>query len=123
MPQPLRGRGPRPTKILSKRYERSSATERGYDHVWRKVSAEHRRRHPFCVWCDQNGQLTFAKLADHKYPVSDGGPMLEPNNRWSLCLTHHGVKREMEEFARKTEQLDQLPLWCDDPAERPQQFR
>jgi len=79
MLQPLRGRGPRATKILSKRYERTSATERGYDHVWRKVSAEHRRRHPFCVWCDQNGQLIFAKLADHKYPVSDGGPMFDPD--------------------------------------------
>jgi hypothetical protein len=75
------------------------------------------------VWCDQNGQLTFAKLADYKYPVSDGGPMFDPENRWSLCRTPHGVKREMEEFARRTEQLDRLPIWCDDPAERPREFR
>lgn len=123
MPQPLRGRGARPARILSKRYERTSATERGYDHRWRKVSAEHRRLHPFCAWCEQNGQLTFAKLVDHKHPIVDGGAMFDPDNRWGLCLMHHGVKAEMERFARQVGEVARLPLWCDDPAARPARFR
>ncbi|GJE15182.1 HNH endonuclease signature motif containing protein [Methylobacterium longum] len=123
MPQPLRGRGARPTKTLAKRYERTSATSRGYDHVWRKVSAEHRRRYPFCAWCEQSGRLEFAKEVDHKFPIADGGSWYAPDNRWGLCLKHHGLKGQMERFARQTDQLDRLPLWCDDPTARPARFQ
>lgn len=123
MPQPLRGRHSGAAKVLSKRNQRGSATERGYDHRWRAVSAKHRRLFPFCIWCRQVGRLEFAKLVDHKIPVVDGGPMFDPDNRWGLCVMHHGVKGEMERFARQSGQLERLPLWCDDPAERPPQFR
>lgn len=123
MPQPLRGRYSAAVKVLSKRQQRGSATERGYDHVWRRVSLRHRQLHPFCIWCRQVGRLEFAKLVDHKIPIVDGGAMFDPANRWGLCVMHHGVKGEMERFARETGQLERLPLWCDDPAARPPQFR
>jgi 5-methylcytosine-specific restriction endonuclease McrA len=123
MPQPLRGRSTLPAKTLSKRYERTSATSRGYDHVWRKVSAEHRRRQPFCAWCEQIGKLEFAKEVDHKFPIVDGGSMFASDNRWGLCKMHHSVKGEMERFARQTGEIEKLPLWCDDPTARPARFR
>lgn len=123
MPQPLRGRRFATVRQITKRQERSSPRLRGYDARWDRISAEHRRLFPFCAWCKQAGRIVFAKVVDHKIPVADGGEMYAPENRWSLCIPHHGIKTSMEAYARQRGLTQSLPLWCDDPAERPAQFR
>jgi hypothetical protein len=65
--------------------------------------------------------MTFAAVVDHKYPVSDGGPMMPgPDGVMPLCESHHsGTKAALEAYARRTGQMDQIVRWCDDPTVRP----
>lgn len=120
MPKVLPGRrAPKPQII---RRARTSFRERGYDSRWDRASERHRRLNPFCVWCEQEGRLEFAKLVDHKLPIVDGGAMFDPANWWGLCIRHHGVKGAMEGYARGLGLIEKLPLWCDDPSARPARF-
>jgi 5-methylcytosine-specific restriction endonuclease McrA len=99
--------------------------EKGYNSRWDRASAAFRKRNPFCAFCLQRGRMTLivtgrTGVVDHKWPVSDGGPMWDTSNWHSLCSSCHGsTKRAMEIHARETGQLDQLIRWCDDPASRP----
>lgn len=122
MPRPLLGRSPRPVREISRRQERTSPRLRGYDSRWDRLSAEFRRRHPFCAWCQQQGRDILGDLVDHKIPVAEGGQIYHLANLWTLCTAHHGRKTEMEEYARRNEALHLLPIWCDSPDERPQRF-
>lgn len=123
MPQTFRSK-PRPAAKALKP-QRLSSHERGYDGKWRRYSEAFRRKNPFCAFCLQRGRMTLVVLGntgvvDHKWPVEDGGPMWARNNHHSLChADHNGLKRLLENHARDTGQLDQLILWCDDPAARP----
>ena len=120
MPKVLPGR--RPPRALVVQKPRTSPRERGYSSRWDRASEQHRRKHPFCIWCEQEGRLEFAKVVDHKIPIADGGAMFDPSNWWGLCIRHHGLKGSMEIHARQIGQLDRLPLWCDDPSARPARF-
>lgn len=120
MPRLLSGRPAPPARVI--KAKRISPRQRGYDGRWDRASRDYRRRHPFCAWCEQCDQLRFADVVDHKIPITDGGAMFAPTNWWGLCHLHHGVKASMEAFARQTEQIDRLPLWCDDPQSRPRRF-
>jgi 5-methylcytosine-specific restriction endonuclease McrA len=124
MPRPLMAPRRKPAvQEISKRQERSSPRLRGYDSKWDRLSAAFRRRNPLCAWCDQIGRVTVADLVDHKMPVADGGPIYDETNLWSVCLPHHGIKAEMENYARQRGELHKLRIWCDEPAERPARFR
>lgn len=123
MPRPLPSRIKPAAKVLDRRHARESPRARGYDSRWDRMSAAHRRRDPFCAWCRQEGRIEFARLVDHKMPVADGGPMYDPANHWGLCQHHHGLKAEMEAYARARASLHLLQLWCDDPEARPERFR
>lgn len=103
---------------------RGSPRERGYDRAWDQFSVAYRRRNPFCEACEQQGVDRICDVVDHMIPLADGGDRLEVENVWSLCHEHHNrLKRDMERFARATDQVHMLPTWCRNPALRPHKFR
>jgi 5-methylcytosine-specific restriction endonuclease McrA len=103
---------------------RGSPRERGYDAEWDRLSLLFRRRHPFCIFCEQAGLDTLTDLVDHIIPVVDRPDLrYEWDNLCSLCKRHHGRKYQMEVFARAHGLLDVLPIWVKAPERRPQQFR
>lgn len=115
--------GPPRKSRRSERF-RGSARDRGYDARWDRISLGHRRRYPFCVLCEQRGRTVLADDVDHVIPLVDGGDKYARENRQSLCRDcHNGLKRAMEQFARKTGQVDRLPDWCLKPETRPPRFR
>jgi 5-methylcytosine-specific restriction endonuclease McrA len=103
---------------------RGSARERGYDRKWDQMSAAHRRRHPCCEFCDQEGLVVLCDDVDHMIPISDGGPVHDIMNLISLCRPHHnGLKRDLERHARVTGQIARLKDWCLKPETRPEKLR
>jgi len=125
---PVYGRPRYPTAMPARRREnreRTSASARGYDHLWQKVRDRFIRSSPFCKFCEQVGRdATLADEVDHIVPLRDGGDRLKKVNLQSLCTTHHnGLKRQMETYAREHGCTDMLPEWCDDPTKRPTRFR
>jgi hypothetical protein len=38
---------------------------------------------------------------------------------FGLCAPCHGWKARLEAFARQTDQMHRIVLWCDEPASRP----
>lgn len=105
---------------------RETAARRGYNHIWSKLSARFRRKHPFCRFCEQQGfEARLADVVDHIQPVTDRPDLrLTWSNLQSLCNDHHnGLKRRLEAHAREMGQIDLLPEWCADPASRPKRLR
>lgn len=103
---------------------RGSPRERGYDAKWDKISLQFRRRHPFCILCEQRGLDTLTDLVDHIIPVVDRPDLrYDWENLCSLCRRCHGKKYQMEVFAREHGLLDVLPIWVRAPERRPAQFR
>lgn len=102
-----------------------TAAQRGYDHAWERLSAKLRRNRPFCLFCEQEGfEARIADDVDHIIPLEDGGKRLDPANLQPLCRQHHnGLKRRLQEYARRTGQINALPLWCSDPNSRPDMTR
>lgn len=125
MPQILGRRKASPAiRVQAPKPERPKTASRGYDHLWRKTSERHRRRHPFCVFCAQAGRQRLCDDVDHKIPIEDGGDRLKAENLQSLCRgCHNSIKKPMDAYARETGQIHLLPLWCDDPKARPTRFR
>lgn len=101
--------------------ERGSASSQGYDAAWNKLSVAFRRRKPFCRFCEQDGfEARPADVVDHVVPIADGGARLKWENLQGLCHGHHnGLKRRLEDHARRTDQVHRLPDWCADKANRP----
>lgn len=122
MPRPLIPKQPRLAHVRQPR-RRGSPRIRGYDAKWDRFSAAYREENPFCAWCEQEGRQRFATLVDHKFPVADGGAIYDRANFWALCRACHGRKYEMEDFARKTDQMVKIVVWCDAPEDRPAHFR
>lgn len=105
---------------------RGSRQSRGYDADWTKLAAEYRKSvKGQCEECRRRGFLTPADVVDHMIPIAD-----KPEGRldWdaldALCHVHHnGLKRRIEEYARKTGQIDLIPRWMKFPETRPAQFQ
>lgn len=55
--------------VALRRRPRASATARGYDYRWRKLSERARRLQPFCAWCGATDDLT----TDHRVPLAAAG--------------------------------------------------
>jgi len=101
---------------------RPSPRARGYDAKWDRRAAAYRRRNPFCERCAEveDGPSVFGAMVDHKFPVQDGGKVhCSDAGLWTLCRSCHGWKTELEAYARRTDQMDQIVEWCDHPASRP----
>lgn len=94
-----------------------------YDAKWDRLSLEHRRRHPFCRFCEQEGfECVTADCTDHIIPFEKpfNGGKYDRSNLQSLCNSHHyGEKARLQHYAKRTGQIDRLPEWCDDPSTRP----
>ena len=99
--------------------KRAAAAE--YDHRWERMSLNFRKKHPFCRFCEQEGyEARLADDVDHIVPIEDGGAKLDVTNLQSLCRRHHnGLKRRLQEHARKHGMLEMLPKWCAEPRSRP----
>lgn len=77
---------------------RRSASQRGYDWSWHKLSRRYREAHPLCEHCLLENVSTPAQLVDHKRPIT--GPndpgRLDEHNLQSLCRRHHKLKTDQE---------------------------
>lgn len=118
MPRMFRSRPPQHPQIGPKPLE--SPRLRGYSSAWDRYSLNYRQRKPFCAFCEQEGDLRFCDVVDHKLPLGHGGALLDPDNTHGLCRSHHeGLKTKLEAYAVETGQLHRLVEWCDKPKMRP----
>lgn len=62
----------------------------------RAISERHRREHPYCWQCEQQGIVRLAHMMDHVIPVNAGGDPWHPVNRQSMCNPCHNIKRGKE---------------------------
>lgn len=73
---------------------------------WRKARLAHLQVHPFCIMCEENGDLVFANTVDHKIPINPLDPFdtqggkyphpLDPDNFQSMCASCHNRKSAKE---------------------------
>ena len=72
---------------------RPSASARGLDADWRRLRAEHLRKHPWCRRCGDP-----AREVDHIVPRSAAPERrLDPTNLQSLCTPCHSGAKQREE--------------------------
>lgn len=105
---------------------RGSRHERGYDADWTKLAADYKKSvKGRCEECARRGYLAVCDVIDHMIPVSDAPERrLDRANLDALCHAHHnGLKRRVEEYARRSGQIDMLPTWMKFPDMRPISFR
>ncbi|WP_082342771.1 HNH endonuclease signature motif containing protein [Vulgatibacter incomptus] len=81
--------------------KRGSASQRGYDHAWKKLRDSHLSKHPLCALCLSSGRVRAAFLVDHIRELIDGGARLDPSNLQSLCSPCHSLKTKQEAARRK----------------------
>jgi 5-methylcytosine-specific restriction protein A len=86
---------------LSWRSQKTSSTERGYDHRWRKARGEYLRLHPLCTHCEDLGIFEQATVVDHTIPHRGNMDLFWDKSNWqSLCRAcHDGWKAEVEAAA------------------------
>ena len=84
------------------RYEkgRGSASERGYDANWHKVSAMHLREFPLCAECEKQGRIIAATMTHHIRRIVDGGDKLAWDNLMSLCEACHGIIHKKDRWRK-----------------------
>jgi 5-methylcytosine-specific restriction endonuclease McrA len=113
-------------RVRKKEPFRGSRHERGYDAEWTKLAAKYKKAvRGRCEECARRGYLAFCDVVDHMIPITDRPERrLDWNMLDALCHTHHnGLKRRIEEYARKTGQIDLIPRWMKFPETRPAQFQ
>ncbi len=72
---------------------RGTATDRGVDHMWRKLRAEHVAASPWCVECLLDGRQTPVQIVHHVVEHrGDDALRLDPMNLVSLCHRHHRLE-------------------------------
>ena len=123
MPKALNSRPGRPRPSMVARVHRSSPRSRGYDSKWDRASKRYRAKVGVCERCIRADRVRVPQVVDHKAPVADGGPMFDRSNWWCLCTACHGWKASLEAYARSTDQIEKLRLWCDNPEELPKKFQ
>lgn len=69
------------------RYE-GTASSRGYDWTWAKVSRYVRTNEPICRHCTN----AAATMVDHIVPLKQGGERLALSNLQPLCHSCHAIK-------------------------------
>ena len=72
--------------VFSGKEQRGTATERGYDHTWKKIRDRKLNADPLCERCEAKGRVVVAVLVHHK----DRNPLNnKPENHESLCDRCH----------------------------------
>ena len=80
--------------------ERGSASERGYDANWHKVSEMHLKEFPLCAECEKQGRIVAATLTHHIKRIKDGGDKLAWDNLESVCQACHDVIHSEDRWRR-----------------------
>ena len=70
---------------------RGSSTARGYNWEWQQFRAHYLRRHPLCVKCEEQGNITPATMIHHKTALRDGGSKYDEDNLVALCFDCHEI--------------------------------
>lgn len=81
-------------------HKRESPAALGYDRSWRVLREAYARTHPDCEPCLEEGKQVAMAIVDHRVPIKDGGPRLDPRNLQSLCWSCHSIKTHRETRAR-----------------------
>jgi 5-methylcytosine-specific restriction protein A len=104
--------------VARERERRGSASERGYDHEWSKLSASHRRKEPLCRTCLFRGFRRAAELVNHVVPVRDAPERrLDPTNLSSHCQRcHDTIIRDLERLAREAGDITLMEAWVKSPS-------
>lgn len=105
---------------------RGSRQSRGYDREWELLAADYKRSvKGRCEECRRRGYMQMCDVIDHMISVADAPDRrLDHLNLDALCHVHHnGLKRRIEDFARKTGALTMLPMWMKHPETRPIAFQ
>jgi 5-methylcytosine-specific restriction protein A len=94
------------------RTDKRSAAARGYDARWRKRRRQQLSEHPLCCFCQREGRVRLATVADHVTPHK-GDPVLFEGPLQSLCgPCHSGDKQRVENggVPRRRISLDGWPV-------------
>ncbi len=76
-------------------YKRDEGSKRFYNSkAWRKLAAIQIKREPLCAECLKAGRITPAQIADHIYPIREGGQKYDIDNLQSLCRACHNKKHK-----------------------------
>lgn len=121
MPPLHRRSGARSRREANRQYDaqRGSARERGYDARWDKASAQHRREHPFCRYCEVGAfgepRVSATTCTDHLYPHRGDDVLFWATQWWvaSCDDCHAGPKQAAERRGRAD--LDRLASLLDLP--------
>ena len=72
---------------------RGNAAARGYDARWRAARKRYLRRHPLCVMCLAEKNITPATVVDHIIPHRGNQRLFWNQENWqALCKKHHDEK-------------------------------
>lgn len=72
---------------------RENAHQRGYTRQWNKSVKLFRTYYPECEWCQELGDSVPMHAVDHIIPHHGNDVLFnDPENRQSLCETHHSLK-------------------------------
>lgn len=83
-------------------YQPHAERTKEYDSpLWRRLRADHLRRHPLCVACATKEQAEPAVLLDHIQAVRDGGEFFDSDNHQGLCRKCHFSKSAREMQSRR----------------------
>lgn len=105
---------------------RGSRQSRGYGRDWELLRDKYfEAKKGICEECARRGYLEMGNVVDHIEPVKDApDKRLEWGNLQVLCTTHHaGFKARIEDFARRTGQIELLQQWMHMPESRPAAFQ
>jgi 5-methylcytosine-specific restriction protein A len=64
---------------------------------WRRLSLAQLRREPLCSYCQAQGRITPATVADHVVPHSGDHHLFFGGKLQSLCKFHHDSAKKSEE--------------------------
>jgi 5-methylcytosine-specific restriction endonuclease McrA len=113
-------------RVRKKEPYRGSRQSRGYDRDWELLAAKYKKAvKGRCEECARRGYLAFGDVVDHMEPITDNPERrLDWSNLDFLCHSHHnGLKRRIEEYARKTGATRLLSQWMKFPETRPIAFQ
>lgn len=78
-------------------YPRPGPRQRGYDHAWDVLRAQHLVAEPACRKCGAAGRIVAARIVDHIVPIRRAPERrLDPTNLQSLCASCHQSKTGRE---------------------------
>lgn len=98
--------------------QRGSASERGYDDQWHKVSRMHLSEFPLCQECEKYNKITAAVLTHHIKRIVEGGNRLAWDNLESLCVDCHDEIHKGDRFEKYKEIFNKGVMSIDEVRER-----